>query len=112
MPTRSTKTALQGVCSRGHAGSHRTLPELPMNFLDSTLRDWKVTLEPIAAKKPGQLNVTCSTLMPGNQTGAERKQHWSVTVPEWSWGTGHGLGADCYQFLIVPHREPSPAVLP
>ncbi len=37
----------------------RTLPALPMNFLDSTLRDWKVTLEPIAARKPGQLNVTC-----------------------------------------------------
>ncbi len=30
---------------------------LPMNFLEKTLRDWKVTLEPMAAKKPGQLKV-------------------------------------------------------
>lgn len=29
----------------------------PMNFLEKTFRDWKVTLDPIAAKKPGQLKV-------------------------------------------------------
>lgn len=29
-----------------------------MNFLENTLRDWKVRLEPMAARKPGQLNVT------------------------------------------------------
>ena len=44
-----------------HGWSRRTLPALPMNFLDSTLRDWKVTLEPMAARKPGQLKVTCSS---------------------------------------------------
>ena len=29
-----------------------------MSFLEKTLRDWKVTLEPMAAPKPGQLKVT------------------------------------------------------
>lgn len=28
-----------------------------MNFLEKTLRDWKVTLDPMAARKPGQLKV-------------------------------------------------------
>ena len=35
-----------------------TLPPI-MNFFDRTLRDWKLTLLPIAAAKPGQLKVTC-----------------------------------------------------
>lgn len=38
-----------------------TLTPLPMNFLDSTFLDWKVMLEPIAARKPGQLKVTSVT---------------------------------------------------
>lgn len=28
-----------------------------MNFLENTFLDWKVTLDPMAAKKPGQLKV-------------------------------------------------------
>ena len=28
-----------------------------MNFLEKTFLDWKVTLDPMAAKKPGQLKV-------------------------------------------------------
>ena len=31
---------------------------LPMNFLEKTLRDWNVTLLPMAARKPGQLKLT------------------------------------------------------
>ena len=38
-----------------------TFVSLPMNFLESTFLDWKVTLEPIAAKKPPQLNVASVT---------------------------------------------------
>ena len=30
---------------------------LPMNFLEKTLRDWKVTFDPMAARNPGQLKV-------------------------------------------------------
>jgi len=30
---------------------------LPMNFLEKTLRDWKVMLDPMAARKPPQLKV-------------------------------------------------------
>ncbi len=30
---------------------------LPMNFLEKTLRDWKVMLLPMAARKPAQLKV-------------------------------------------------------
>lgn len=37
------------------------MPVLPMNFFESTFRDWKVMLEPIAARKPGQLKVTSLT---------------------------------------------------
>lgn len=33
-----------------------TLP-FPMNFFEKTFRDWKVMLEPMAARKPPQLNV-------------------------------------------------------
>ena len=39
-------------------GMHQALTFLlPINFLEKTLRDWKVTFEPMAAKKPGQLKV-------------------------------------------------------
>ena len=31
---------------------------LAINFLEKTLRDWKVMLLPMAARKPGQLKVT------------------------------------------------------
>lgn len=34
-----------------------TLPPI-MNFFDSTFRDWKLRLLPMAAAKPPQLNVT------------------------------------------------------
>ena len=33
---------------------------LVMNFLLSTLRDWKVTLEPMADRNPVQLKVACA----------------------------------------------------
>eukprot|EP00983_Pelagomonas_calceolata_P094169 1157855-Pelagomonas_calceolata.AAC.3 len=32
---------------------------LAMSFLENTLRDWKVRLEPMADKKPRQLKVAC-----------------------------------------------------
>jgi len=38
-----------------------TLVSLPMNFLDRTFLDWKVMLEPIAARKPPQLKVASVT---------------------------------------------------
>ena len=38
-----------------------TFVAFPMNFLDSTFRDWKVMLDPMAARKPGQLKVTSVT---------------------------------------------------
>lgn len=35
---------------------------LVMSFLESTLRDWNVRLEPIAVTKPIQLNEACGTV--------------------------------------------------
>ncbi|MCJ1354285.1 MAG: hypothetical protein MMC33_004272 [Icmadophila ericetorum] len=41
-----------------NAGEEGQTFALPMNFLEKTFRDWKVTLLPMAARKPGQLKVT------------------------------------------------------
>ena len=38
-----------------------TLVSLPMNFLERTFLDWKVTLDPIAARNPPQLKVASVT---------------------------------------------------
>lgn len=44
-----------------HTVESLTLVSLPINFFDRTFLDWKVTLEPIAARKPPQLNVASVT---------------------------------------------------
>ncbi len=41
----------------GGGGGERLAFLLPMNFLEKTLRDWKVRLDPMAARKPPQLKV-------------------------------------------------------
>jgi hypothetical protein len=44
-------------------GRALTLPPI-MNFFDSTLRDWKLMLLPMAAAKPPQSKVTCARQTP------------------------------------------------
>lgn len=48
---------MRGTVRVGRAAERRALA-LAMNFFEKTLRDWKVTLLPMAARKPGQLKVT------------------------------------------------------
>ncbi len=62
MPTPTTPALCEGSmrlpsAAAGRRCGGRALDRV-MNFLENTLRDWKVRLEPMAARKPGQLNVT------------------------------------------------------
>jgi hypothetical protein len=79
---------------------------LVMNFLDSTLRDWKVRLLPMADRKPFQLKVTYNSRRRGAVKGNVRQKCKNFTMNHYHgvcWGQASRPYCAQHGTTLLPH---------
>ena len=97
----TTHRICQDQCrAHGAPGQALTLPPI-MNFFDSTLRDWKLMLLPMAAAKPPQSNVTCAQQAPS----AADAQPTAALVLQSSWSARCLMASRCV-LAATPQIKP------